>query len=168
MKALVVYFSHDKENYVAGDIQYLEVGNTKRVASMIAETLQADSFEIKPLHDYPEIYNECTELAKKELENNERPHLLNVVSDIKEYTDIYLGYPNWWGTMPMCVWTFLESYDFTGKTIHPFVTHEGSGLGHSVQDIQKLCPQSVIEKGLAIRGSQVSHSLETVKQWLNK
>ncbi|MBS5112989.1 MAG: flavodoxin [Coprobacillus cateniformis] len=168
MKSLIVYFSHDKENYVGGQIQNLDVGNTKIVALKIQEFIKADLFEIKPLHDYPYVYHECTELAKKELHENARPKIKNIVSHIEQYDHIYLGFPSWWSTMPMCVWTFLESYDLSGKHIYPFCTHEGSGMGQSIQDIKKLCPDSFIHQGFAILGSQVHNCDKNIQKWLKE
>lgn len=167
-KNLVVYFSHDKQNYVSGTIQNLKIGNTKVIALKIQELLNCDIFEIQPLHDYPHDYHECTEIAKKELHNHERVKILNIVSHIEDYQNIYLGYPNWWGTMPMCVWTFLESYDMNDRHIYPFCTHEGSGLGHSIQDIKRLCPKSFVHNGFDIYGSQVNQSDTKIKEWLKE
>lgn len=167
-KNLIVYFSHDKENYVSGTIQNLEVGNTKIVARKIQQQLNCDIFEIKPLHDYPFDYHECTKVAKQELQNNARPKIFNIVSDIEAYQNIYIGYPNWWGTMPMCVMTFLESYNLSNKRIYPFCTHEGSGLGKSVEDLKKLCPNSFIQMGLAIEGHQVHQSDIKINKWLEE
>lgn len=102
-----------------------------------------------------------------ELNTNARPELKSSIDNIGEYDTVFLGYPNWWGTMPMCVCTFLESYDFSGKTILPFCTHEGSGLGHSEKDIVKFCPDSDVKKGLAIRGSRVAAADNEIAAWLN-
>ena len=168
MKNLIVYFSHDKENYVNGEIKVLDIGNTKVVAQKIQHLINGDLFEIKPLHDYPDIYHECTKQAKKELHDNARPKVKNIVSHIEEYDNIYLGFPNWWSTMPMCVWTFLESYDLSGKNIYPFCTHEGSAMGQSEKDIKKLCPNSIIHQGLPIKGSQVNECDEIIKQWIKE
>ncbi|MFR7589936.1 MAG: flavodoxin [Longibaculum sp.] len=168
MKTLIVYFSHNHENYVNGQIQNLNVGNTKVVALKMQKMLGADIFEIKPLHDYPYQYHECTELAKKELHENARPKIKNIVSHIEQYDYIYLGYPSWWGTMPMCVWTFLENYNFSCKHIYPFCTHEGSGMGRSEKDIQKICPDSYVHTGLAIVGSQVLDSDNKIEEWLKE
>lgn len=167
-KNCVVYFSHDKQNYVSGTIQNLKIGNTKVVALKIHELLNCDIFEIQPLQDYPSDYHECTEIAKKELHNHERVEILNSVSHIEDYQNIHIGYPNWWGTMPMCMWTFLESYDLNGKHIYPFCTHEGSGLGSSVQDIKRLCPKSFVHEGLDIYGSQVNQLDTKIKEWLKE
>lgn len=168
MKSLIVYFSHAKENYVKGDIVNLEEGNTKVVAKKIRIMTGADMFEILPLHDYPDSYDECTQVAKNEINKNLCPKIRNLVADIEEYDVIYLGYPNWWGTMPMIVKTFLEEHDFHGKIIYPFCTHEGSGLGDSIKDLRQLCPLSVIGTPLAIRGSEVYLSDEKIKEWLEK
>lgn len=168
MKSLIVYFSHAKENYVKGDIVNLKDGNTKVVAKKIQAINDADMFEILPLHEYPENYDECTQVAKIERNQNLRPKIRNLVAGIEAYDVIYLGYPNWWGTMPMIVKSFLEEYDFHGKTIYPFCIHEGSGLGESVQDLHQLCPLSVIGTPLVIRGSDVYTCDEKMKEWLEK
>lgn len=168
MKTLIFYFSHNKENYFGGTIRSVEVGNTQIVAEKLQSMLDADIYQIKPLHEYPEKYDECTAIARKELDNNERPKIMNMVPYMEEYDTIYLGYPNWWGTMPMCLWTFLESYDLKGKKIYPFCTHEGSGLGNSINDLKKICSQSIIKKGLALKGSQVKQSDQKLKEWLKE
>jgi flavodoxin len=107
-------------------------------------------------------------VAKKELNNNARPELSNHVQNMDSYNVIFLGYPNWWGTMPMAVFTFLEEYDFSGKNIIPFCTHEGSGLGHSESDIKKLCPNANVQKGLSIRGGSVKGAKNDISRWLQK
>jgi flavodoxin len=111
---------------------------------------------------------ECTEVAKDELNDNARPELKEYLEDISEYDIIYLGFPNWWSTLPMPVWTQLEKLNFEGKTIKPFVTHEGSGFGRSESDIKKLCPGAKIKKGLSIQGSFVKESEDKVKIWINE
>ena len=109
-----------------------------------------------------------TEVAMQELQSRERPALTGQVENMEQYDTIILGYPNWWGTMPMCVFTFLEAYDLTGKKILPFCTHEGSGLGHSVDDIRKVCPGTEVKDGLAIRGSAAASSDRQIKEWLKQ
>lgn len=168
MKTLVAYFSHNKENYFNGTIQSIEVGNTQVVAEKLQNMLKADIYQIQPLHEYPEKYDECIARAKEELNKDERPKIMNRVPHMEDYDRIYLGFPNWWGTMPMCVWTFLESYDLKGKKIYPFCTHEGSGMGNSVNDLKKLCSQSIIKHALAIRGSQVNQSDNKLKEWIEE
>lgn len=167
-KNLIAYFSHDKENYVDGQIVKLDIGNTKVVANKLRDYIDADIYEIKPLHDYPFNYKDCTEIAKKELNESMRPEIQNDVLNIEQYENIYLGYPNWWGTMPMCVWSFLEKYNLSNKHIYPFCTHEGSGLGRSENDIKRLCPNSIIHEGLAIYGHIVSISDKKIKDWLEE
>lgn len=167
-KSLIVYFSHRKENYVAGAIKDLKIGNTEVIAKKVQAIIGAELFEIHPLHEYPSKYDECTKLAKDELETNARPKIINIISHFEEYENIYLGYPNWWSTMPMCLWNFLESYDFTNKHIYPFCTHEGSGLGKSISDLNKICPNAIIHQGLDIFGSQVFDSDEKIFKWLKE
>ena len=106
--------------------------------------------------------------AKQEQEDNYRPELATEVENMDSYDVVFIGYPNWWGTMPMPVFSFLEEYDFSGKIIIPFCTHEGSGLGRSVEDITKICRQSTIQKGLAIRGSSVETAQDDVSEWLHE
>jgi flavodoxin len=167
-KCLISYYSREGNNIVGGSIEYLPIGNTEVVAKMIQEMTEGDVFRIDTVNSYPEDYMETTEVAKKEQNENARPELSSQVEDFDSYTVIFLGYPNWWGTMPMAVVTFLEEYDFSGKTIIPFCTHEGSGLGRSEKDIAKLSPQATLLRGLAIRGSQVRNAEIDVKNWLTK
>ena len=117
---------------------------------------------------YSEGYKTCIAEAKADLQKKARPEVLNLPDDLDAYDEIYLGYPNYWGTMPMAVYTFLEHYDFTGKTIHPFCTHEGSGLSHTVQDIQKAAPQARVTKGLAIYGSSVDGAKAALENWIQE
>lgn len=165
-KELIVYFSRRGNNYVNGAIKNLSVGNTEVAAKMIQELTGGDLFYIEPVTEYDADYMTCTEEAKRDLKLNARPEIKNVLDSIDAYDTIYLGYPNYWGTMPMHVWTFLEKYDFTGKTIKPLCTHEGSGMGHSESDIKKLCPGAKVEKGLAIHGGSVSGAKKTIEKWI--
>lgn len=167
-KSLIIYFSRAGNNYSNTGIRYLEKGNTEVIAEYIQELTGADIFKVNPLNEYPEDYMQCTEVAKDELSNNERPELKEYLEDISEYDIIYLGYPNWWSTLPMPMWTQLEKLDFSGKTIKPFVTHEGSGMGRSAKDIAKLCPGAKIDKGLSIQGSFVLESKSKVENWVKK
>ena len=121
---LVVYFSRTGENYNVGNV---EVGNTAMVASYIKEYLKCDSFEIVPVDKYPDNYDECTKLASKEKEDNARPKIADKIDNFDSYKTVFVGYPIWWGDLPMIMYTFLEEYDFDGKTVIPFNTHEGSG-----------------------------------------
>lgn len=167
-KSLIAYFSREGNNYVNGNIVNLSVGNTEVVAEMIQKITGSDTFHINTVETYPADYNQTTNLAQQELRNNARPKLANHVHDMESYKAIFLGYPNWWGTMPMAVFTFIEEYDFSGKTIIPFCTHEGSGMGHSENDINKLCPNSEVLNGLPIRGGSVKNSEKDIANWLKK
>lgn len=165
-KSLIAYYSRAGKNYSGGIIVNLQVGNTAVIAEKIHDFTGGTLFEIKTIKRYPVDYTETTKVSRIELENNERPELSDKLNDFDDYEMIFLGYPNWWGTMPMAVFTFLESYDFSGKTIVPFCTHEGSGIGRSEKDIRRLCPSSNVLQGIAIRGSLVSASGEEVRKWL--
>ena len=164
-KSLVAYFSRRGYNYLNGEIVFLQVGNTEVVAKKIRELTGSDLFQIETVKSYPEDYNETTTVAKKEQNENARPELTRTVDGMDDYDVIYLGYPNWWGTMPMAVHTFLESYVFAGKTIIPFCTHEGSAMGRSEGDIKKLCPKAKVLSGLAIKGGSVNKSDEKIAAW---
>ena len=166
-KKLVVYFSHKGENYSRGKIVNLEKGNTEIAAEMISNILNADIFEIVAEKEYPFNYNECIEIAKKELRENSKIKLKQDI-DIKEYDTIFVGYPNWWGTMPMPVWSFLEEKDSTNKKVLPFCTNEGSGLGKSESDIKKITSGAKVLKGLSINGSEVNNSEGKIRKWLEE
>lgn len=165
-KNLIVYFSRSGENYVNGQIVSLEKGNTEIAAQIIHEYLDSSLFQIETVHEYPKNYHECTKQAKKELEDNSRPKIIDYVHQFKDFDNIILCYPNWWSTMPMPLFTFLESHETKGKHIYPLCTHEGSGMGISEADIKRLCPNAIVHHGLAIRGSQVSHSKAQIEKWL--
>ncbi len=165
-KMLVVFFSRAGENYAVGNIAK---GNTHIVAEIIAEETGADLFRIEPVTPYPEDYNKCTDVAKQELNSHARPA---IKGDIKteDYDVIFIGYPNWWGDMPMPVYTFIEKHDWQGKTVRPFCTHEGSGIGSTGKKLEATCKGATVQKGLAIRGATAQHSQEetqaAVKKWL--
>lgn len=166
-KILIAYFSHAGENYVNGAIKKLSTGNT-RVAAEILQTLTGgDLFFLDTVIPYPDNHMEKINIAKNEQEQNARPELTAYVSNMDVYDLIFLCYPNWWGTCPMAVFTFLETYQLAGKHIAPLCTHEGSGLGHSISDIASACPDAILTDGLAIRGGKVNESDGTIKSWLN-
>lgn len=147
---LVVYFSRTGENYNVGNV---EVGNTAMFASYIKEYLKCDSFEIVPIDKYPDNYDECTKVASKEQEDNARPKITDKIDNFDSYNTIFVGYPIWWGDLPMIMYTFLEEYDFDGKTVIPFNTHEGSGDAGTYTTIQeKLSKATVKTNGLALDG----------------
>lgn len=164
---LVAFYSRADENYVGGQIKTLSVGNTEIAAEMIAELTGADLFKMEQVQAYAKDYNQCIAQAQADQRRDARPELKTYPESLDEYDVIYLGYPNYWSTMPMAVFTFLEHFDFTGKTIKPFCTHEGSGLGRSVNDIRKLCPKAKVENGLAIRGGSVTHAKREIEKWIS-
>lgn len=164
-KVIVVYFSHIGENYINGRIVNISEGNTKIVAEKIQKLLDCNIFEIKTVQSYPVDYNATVDLAKKELSSGFRPELKEDI-DLSEYSTIYVGYPNWWGTMPTAVFSFLENKDLSRKTIKPFCTHEGSGMGHSEKDLKEICEYSNIEKGLALYGSKVREVDKIIENWI--
>lgn len=163
---LIVFYSRADENYVNGEIKTLNMGNTEIAAGIIQEFTGADMFKIEQVQGYSKDYNECIAQAQIDQKRNARPELIAYPESLEQYDTIYLGYPNYWSTMPMAVFTFLEHYDFSGKTIKPFCTHEGSGMGVSEQDIKKLCPDAKTEKGLAIRGGSVQKSKTAIEKWI--
>jgi len=169
-RILVAYFSRTGDNYAVGNIAK---GNTHIVADMIAEAAGADTFEIKTLKDYPANYKECTEVAKNELEENARPELAAKVPNIQDYDVIFLGYPIWWSDMPMAVYTFMESYNFQGKTIIPFCTSAGDVLtGKENRVIPEHAKGAKVLEGLGIEGKRAQQNPESVKpevqKWLAK
>ncbi|MFA7157072.1 MAG: flavodoxin [Bacilli bacterium] len=167
-KSLIIYFSRKGENYINDGFVNLEIGNTKVIANMIKDLIDADMFEVEKKEDYPYGYYETTNIANIEKSKNTRPKLKNEISSIDEYDTIYVGYPNWWGTMPMPMFSQLEKLNFKGKKIMPFCTHEGSKMGNSENDLQKICVGADVKKGLAIFGSHVKTSKDQVKAWIKK
>lgn len=165
-KKLIAFYSRADENYVNGMIKTLEVGNTEIAAEMIHDLTDADLFKIEQAEPYSKDYNECIAQAQDDQRKDAHPELKSYPESLDDYDVIYLGYPNYWSTMPMAVFTFLEHFDFKGKTIKPFCTHEGSGIGSSIADIQKICPDALVEKGLAIHGANVKRAINDIKEWI--
>jgi flavodoxin len=166
MKTLIAFFSRADENYFGGAYRYIKVGNTEVVANQIKELTGADSFKIEMKKPYAADYNTCIDQAKRDKNAGERPELVTLPDSIDEYDTIILMYPNYWGTCPMAVFTFLEKFDFTGKTILPLCTHEGSGMGGSERDIAKSAKGATLKKGLPINGSSVNSAKPNVEKWL--
>ena len=168
-RILIAYFSRADENYNVGNV---EVGNTEIMAGFIKDYLEnkADTFKIDPVKAYPSNYKECTEVATQELNSNARPEFKNANSlNLDNYDTIFIGYPIWWGDVPMIINTFLEKYDFSGKTIIPFNTHEGSGNSGTYTSIKnKMKSSTVNTNGLAITGktARQESSRSTVEIWL--
>ena len=177
-KSIVVFFSHAGENYSVGNIK---VGNTKIVADYISELTGADRFEIVT-HKYDGMaYKPLCDLAQDEQVNDERPDFefrltsnsgndltSNSEAVFDRYDTIFIGGPVWWGTYPQVMFTFFDRYDLNGKTIYPFTTHEGSGLGSCVSDVRKNYPRADVKKGFSIYGHEVRTNKAKVEKWLNE
>jgi flavodoxin len=140
-------------------------GNTRVVADKIASRTGGELFRIETVSPYPEGYQQVVEVARKELREGRRPRLRSTHL-VGGCETLFLGFPNWWATMPMPVFSFLEGSNFDGVAIAPFCTHEGSGMGRSVQDIRRVCPGATVSEGLAIRGSQVGRSDALLDRWI--
>ncbi len=168
MATLIAFYSRAGENYFGGSYRRISVGNTEKAAEILADLTGGELYRIEQAQPYSDDYQTCIAEAKADLQKKARPEILNLPDNPDDYDEIYLGYPNYWGTMPMAVYTFLEHYDFTGKTIHPFCTHEGSGLSHTEQDIRKAAPGAIVTKGLAIHGSNVDSSKAAISKWVQE
>ena len=168
-RVLVVYFSRADEN--TGGVGYIETGNTKILAEMIAERTHGDIFEIKTVKPYPKEYRPATEAAKQEKEENARPEIVGELPDLSKYDVVFLGYPIWWSDMPMPVYTFLDRENFAGKIILPFCTHEGSGLSDTQRSIADVTKADVRE-GFALQGHIAQKSPEEARtalyEWMSK
>ncbi len=167
MAKLVAFYSRADENYFGGSKRYVKTGNTEKAAKMISELTGADMFKIEQKIPYAADYTTCTEQAQRDKQSGARPELASLPESLDAYDEIYLGYPNYCGTMPMAVYTFLESFDFTGKKIYPFCTHEGSGLAGTERDIKRTAKAAIVEKGLAIHGSSVDSAKPALEKWIN-
>lgn len=167
-KILVAFFSRTGENYAVG---HIEQGNTHIVAELIAAATGGTLFRIEPATPYPDDYRACTEVAQREKRSKARPALVGDIA-AEEYDVIFLGYPNWWGDLPMCVYTFLEQHDWQGKVVIPFCTHEGSGLSDTENRLRAACRGASVLNGLAVRGSVAQDEREKtrkqVMEWLKR
>ena len=165
-KILVAFFSRTGENYAVG---HIEKGNTHIVAEMIAEATGGTLFQIEPAVPYPDGYDECVDIAKRELESNARPAVKGDIA-VEDYDVVFIGYPNWWGNMPMAVYTFIEKHDWNGKSVVPFCTHEGSGLSDTERKLKDACKGATVSEGLAIKGTTAQNlqpqALKAVQTWL--
>ncbi|MGI6232356.1 MAG: flavodoxin [Prevotella sp.] len=162
-KTLVAFFSRADENYNVG---YIKKGNTQKIAEVIAAETGADTFHIETVRPYPADYMSCIKQAKQELRDNARPEIKGDVK-VEDYDVIFIGYPNWWGEPPMALYTFIEKHDWKGKTIIPFITHEGSGFGGTDQSVAAACKGATMLNGLAVQGKVAQAGADnTVKRWL--
>ena len=167
-KILVAFFSRTGENYAVG---HIEQGNTHIVAELIASATGGTIFRIEPATPYPDDYRACTEVAQREKRSKARPALVGDIA-VEEYDVIFLGYPNWWGDLPMPVYTFLERHDWQGKVVIPFCTHEGSGLSDTENRLRTACRGASVLNGLAVRGSVAQNEREKARkqvlEWLKQ
>ena len=167
-KTLVVYFSRSGENWNVGTV---EKGSTQLAAEYIAAQLGADLYRIEPTTPYPDNYMEMLGVASEEQKADVRPEIKNAVDNWKQYDTVYLGYPIWDGDMPMIVYSFLESYDFAGKTVYPFDTHAGSGLAGTVHTIREKAQGADVKEGLALSGETVQKNFDkaakSIEEWLD-
>ena len=164
-RSLVVFYSRKGENYAPGGITVLDKGNTAWAAEYIRDAVGADLFEVDTVKPYDADYRACCKEAAQEAASNARPEITGFVENMADYDTLFVCYPNWCGTAPMCIFTFLEHYDLTGKKIVPLCTNEGSGLAHSVADIQRSCPGAAVAPGLSVKGHQVTSSQDLITAW---
>lgn len=162
-KSLIIYFSRADENYSVG---YIEKGNTEVIAEYIQNITGSDIFKVERTIPYAKDYQTCIKEAKEEIDNDTRPEIINTLDNIDQYDVIYIGGPIYWGYLPQPMVTQLERLNWQGKTIRPFTTHEGSGLGSVLSQLDRLCLGANITDGLAIRGSEVYSSKDKVQKWL--
>lgn len=147
---------------------YSRTGNTHEVATQIQEATEGDVFEVRPVISCPEDYAACKDFASNQKETNARPEVIDTVENMDDYDVVFVGYPIWLGTMPMHMFTFLEAYDFSGKTIVPFSTSGSSGIEQSESDIANLVPESNILEGLGVKGDDVAQSNDSVVKWISE
>ena len=166
-KTLIAYFSRADENYFGGAMRYVKVGNTEIVCGILQKLIDADVFKIEMKEPYSPVYMTCIDEAKRDLRAKARPELVSLPDSIDGYDTVVLAYPNYWGTMPMAVFTFLEHFDFSGKTILSLCTNEGSGMGGSERDIKRTCPGALVKPGLSITGSAAAASEGSLRRWLS-
>ena len=160
---------NDNENTETGKVLVLyfsQSGNTEAVANFIHNAVGGDIVKLETETPYPSDYDELVDYAQEEQRENARPALSTKIDNIDEYDTIFLGYPNWWGDMPMPIYTFLDEYDLSGKTIAPFITHGGSGLSGTTENIKEEEPNATVTEGLAVNGSNSRNSQSTVNNWL--
>lgn len=165
MPNLIVYFSRKGQNYCNGTIKNLTKGNTERVAEFIQRAVGGDLFKVETVKEYSEDYEECIDEAKREMYANARPQLKSYLDNLDKYDTLFVGYPSWWGTMPMAMFAFLEHYDLTGKRIIPFCTNEGSGMGSSELDLNRICKGAKVLSGLSIHGADSALSERRATEW---
>ena len=165
-KRLIAFYSRAGENYFSGEVRRVEKGNCEKLVKHIAEKVDADVFRIEMETPYSEDYLVCTEEAKADLDNGARPKLLNTQESIDEYDDIILVYPNYWGSIPMVLYTWGEHLNWTGKKVYPVCSSEGSGFGNTVSNLRKLCTGAKFVPGYTVNGSDIEKSGNLLNEWL--
>lgn len=176
---LIAYFAYGENAPLAdgvdastsASIQYRDdklTGNTGLVAGMIADATGGDLFSILTAAQYPDSYDDTIDVGQEEKHANARPELSSHIEDLDHYDTIFLGFPNWWGDMPMAVYSFLDEYDFSGKTIVPFVTSGGSGFSDTIRAIEDAEPDATVLEGLALRDSRSPQAEGDVADWLSQ
>ena len=164
-KVIVAYYSRADENYAEGGKEWLEVGHTKVMAGYIVEALGADEYEIVPKEAYPEGYDDCCDVALEEQKNDARPEIANPLPNLASYDTVFIGCPIWWGYEPMIVRTFIEGVELSGKTVVPFTTHGGSGLGSVPSNLRAALPDTNFLDGYALAGTSVDGAHDEVVGW---
>ena len=167
-KNLIIYYSRKGENYWNGGVRNIAKGNTEIAAEFIQKAVGGDLFEIETVKTYAADYYECIDDAKQELRASARPELKKYLDSIADYDNIFVCGPCWWGTYPMAMFTQLEKLDWTGKTVLPLMTHEGSGLASSERDLKKICKGANFARGLAVHGADTARSEHTIADWAKK
>ena len=165
---LIAYYSRKGENYWDGQIINLAKGNTEAAAEMIQKAVGGELFEIDTVKTYSPDYTTCTQQAQEEFRAQARPELKRYPESLDKFDTVFVGYPSWWGTCPMAVFTFLKHFDLSGKTVIPFCTNEGSGMGNSERDLAKVCKGAALKKGLSVRGCKVMQSETVIADWAKK
>ncbi|EFE14185.1 flavodoxin [Clostridium sp. M62/1] len=177
-RSLVVYFSlpetdepdnmTDEEENSTVVIDGEVLGNTQYMAYIIQEQTGADIFRIEAEEPYPLDHDTLVDQAAEEQDQQVRPAIASQVDNMENYDVIYLGYPNWWGDMPMILYTFLEEYDLSGKTIIPFNTHGGSGFSNTIDTIRELEPDAAVLEGLTISRNQIQDAEQEIVAWVQE
>ncbi|MBQ2583444.1 MAG: flavodoxin [Erysipelotrichaceae bacterium] len=166
MKTLVAYFSHVGENLQDNEIVVLEKGNTEVVAEKLAQLTGGDLYKIEEEEPYPYRYDDCLRRSRREDENNEHPAMkAGMKLNMDEYDTIYLGFPIWYRTYPRIVASFLDAYDFTGKTVKPFCTNDEGTFGISLLEMQGVLKGAKLTDGLAIRGVNVYDADDRIRKF---
>lgn len=174
----MVYFTYgenadlpeDVDASASASIQTVDdevTGNTGAVARMISEAAKADLFSIRTVQKYPDNYDDTLDQAQDEQSQDTRPELETELESLDAYQTIFLGFPNWWGDMPMAVYSFLDDYDLSGKTLIPFVTSGGSGFSSTISEIESAEPEADVLEGLFLSSSEASDAEEVVEDWLD-